>query len=340
MKFSTSSIKAGKIKITADDVLSRVTQEELFIYYLDRDPNEYGLMTNPLRQDKNPGCSFFTNPNSGRIYFNDFAADIKYDIFDVIKEKFDINYRQALIRIDEDFKLGIINGKPCKERQEVLPAPKPKKIIQVIQKDWEQWELDYWLQYGITQSTLELFNVFPVKEVYVNKKLKFTTSKDNPIFCYYFPKTKNVKIYMPLSPTKKDKWRSSCTIKDIQGNDQLPFTGDLLLITSSLKDAMCLYELGYSAIAPQQEGTSLSVSYVDSLKDTFKRVVLFFDNDGTFYPDKGQSGKGKEATKKASKKYDIPYIFTGSDAYKDISDYYKQYGKEKTIELLTKILKT
>jgi len=158
----------------------------------------------------------------------------------------------------------------------------------------------------------------------------------NPIFVYYFPDTQNFKVYRPLTKDK-DKWLSNTTGNDVYGANTLPFTGDRLFITSSLKDVMCLYEMGYTAIAPQSETTKLTVPYVDSLKQTFKEVLVFFDTDGEFNPPKSRPGKGKEAANNASKRYGVDMVFTNDDKCKDISDYYQKYGKAKAKKLMDKL---
>lgn len=327
------------MQITTGDIFKRISQDELFRYYLHRDPTQHGLVTNPLRKDSNPGCSFFTS-NTGRVYFNDFAANKKYDIIDVVKHKYKLYYRDALIKINDDFSLGLFGDKPKPIKKTLTQEYKKKiKLIQAVSKEFNQFELDYWKQYGISLETLKYFNVFSVKEVYVNKKPFWKSTPSDPIFGYLSPKTNKIKLYRPLTKFRKDKWLGSVSGKDVQGDLQLPFVGDLLFITSSLKDVMCLYELGYDAIAPQQESTRMHPPYIEGLKATFNEVVLFYDNDGEFFPSKGKNGKGKEASFKFSFKHDIDYILIPDGEPKDISDFYAKYGKKETEELLIELIK-
>lgn len=142
-------------------------------------------------------------------------------------------------------------------------------------------------------------------------------------------------MYRPLA-TKANKWKSSCNIKDVQGYLQLPPKGDIVFITSSLKDIMVLYELGYPSIAFSSElipTTGDNGKFVESiilqLKSRFKHVILYLDSDET----------GKTHSKKIEKKYGIDYILNPDNSPKDISDYILKYSRRKTKRMLNKLIK-
>lgn len=82
-----------------------------------------------------------------------------------------------------------------------------------------------------------------------------------------------------------------------------------MIITSSLKDVMVLYKMGFSAIAPQSEN-----SYIDDIQDfaaRFDKIAVFFDADEP----------GLAAASHLSEDIGAPY-FTIPSRYdaKDISD--------------------
>mgnify|MGYP000773108075 CR=1 FL=1 len=86
------------------------------------------------------------------------------------------------------------------------------------------------------------------------------------------------RIYRPLAD-KYTKWRNNLTENDIQGFKQLPKTGDILIITKSMKDVMCLYEMGIPAISPSSESTFIPDKALEQLKKRFKRIIIMFDRD-------------------------------------------------------------
>lgn len=95
---------------------------------------------------------------------------------------------------------------------------------------------------------------------------------------YAYKVYNNFKIYRPLAD-KYTKWRNNLTENDIQGFKQLPKTGDILIITKSMKDVMCLYEMGIPAISPSSESTFIPDKALNQLKKRFKTILICFDRD-------------------------------------------------------------
>ena len=114
--------------------------------------------------------------------------------------------------------------------------------------------------------------------------------------------------------------------KTIQGYKQLPKGGKLLVITKSMKDVMLLYELGIPAIAPNSETQFVSDKMLEELHTRFKHIVLLYDNDLT----------GVTFTNKIRKAHPdlIPFLIPRKTLCKDLSDFYKVYGKLETKKLI------
>ena len=102
------------------------------------------------------------------------------------------------------------------------------------------------------------------------------------------PNFKNrYKIYSPYED--KNKWLSNTKKTDVQGYNQLPYKGERLIITSSLKDVMCLYAAGYHAIALQSEMQIPSAKLVTELKERFSQIDILYDNDFDKVTNPGQA---------------------------------------------------
>lgn len=102
---------------------------------------------------------------------------------------------------------------------------------------------------------------------------------------------------------------------------------DYIVITKSMKDVMCLYELGVSAIAPCSENQFLTKDQYNRLQNHYKHIYLFFDND---LP-------GISNMRKLKKQFpDLICLKLNRDDAKDISDYRKRFGYRKTLELINK----
>ena len=80
------------------------------------------------------------------------------------------------------------------------------------------------------------------------------------------------RLYFPSRSTLRflTNWRAN----KIQGAKQMPKNGDLLIIQKSMKDVMCLYELGITAIAPNSENLFLSDKQLEAVKNRFKRIIV------------------------------------------------------------------
>lgn len=106
----------------------------------------------------------------------------------------------------------------------------------------------------------------------------------------------------------------------------LPKQGDYLVVTKSLKDTMTLYNLGIPAIAPISENCFLSEAQYNKLKDRFKNIIVFYDNDRP----------GLRAMISIRKRFPLikPIWIPLKYKTKDISDFYAKYKHDKTIELI------
>ncbi len=339
--FDLSRIKDAEL--TKDNVLKEVHEKTIFEFYFGQEINLEDSYVNPLRKDSNPGCKFFIGRNE-KLLFIDFAKrNSVVDCFGFICQKYDCNLYTALKLINKDFRLMLGTENEQNFSDLVYEYSKPdldffeknkekKSELLCLRRKYENYDLQYWTKdYGISEQTLKKFNVFCVRTVFKNNKAIWRSSKENPIYAYYFPNENKKKIYRPKEPDKKYKFLSSAGISKLyQGFDQLPEKGDLLIITKSMKDVMVLHEFGYNAIAPNGEGYDIDNEFYDSLCDRFDNIILLYDNDVA----------GMNATLSLSIKLECCYIQIPKDQFgtKDISDYYYNYGELETGKLLFNLI--
>lgn len=246
--------------------------------------------TSPFRPDNNPSCYF--EIYNGKIYFVDYYfpyPECKIDIYNAFDK---------------------LKGKLYKT--DIGPKRETPKQIDVDVKKFSKIDLNYWLQYGITKKLLEYHNVKSVRRLYLNNSL---SRRESLCFAYQFDT--RYKIYQPYS--EKFKWLSSLRREDVFGLEQLEFdSSQTLIITSSLKDLLCLKELGHKyVIAPQSESMGLQTVLVNNLKKLFDNIIIWFDNDVP----------GINNAKKLSKQHNLDYYIHSVEP-KDVSDIYLTYGKD------------
>jgi hypothetical protein len=293
---------------------------------------------NPIRaNDRTPSGRFYLNGDI--LNYNDFAdSDYSFDVFTYVMKTFNLSFTEALTKIADDLKYDDDTKYIPRLKQNLLSSSKEvsvkSKEFKIKERTFNKFDLNYWNKFNISEQTLNVFNVSAVNTYHTIDLKTEVTSKSyidlhyDPCYVYHFNHKSDVynKLYRPLTAVKAVKWRSNCNSKVLQGFEQLQYKSNILFITSSLKDVMTLYSLGYEAVAPQSENVKLDKALMDDLLFAYSHIVVFYDNDNA-----GKKGATKIIEEFKSKK--IRKIFTSS-TYKDVSDYMNAYGTSLTEELI------
>lgn len=316
-------------KITKELILSRFSEEQLMEYYL-HIPVKKGLFRSPLRRDKQPTCSFYRN-KSGTLIFKDFATGQHLNIFDVVQSIFKCDYFESLRIIANDFGIvrnnalhrnpGKINLNPIKIKDKEISK------IQIEVQEFTDSELKWWGRYGISKDILKRFDVYSCKHVFLNDQLFAESQQHCPIFGYYGKKYQGLELWRCYFPKRTSfRFITNWPSKKIQGYDQLPKKGKLLVITKSMKDSMCLYSCGITACAPNSENLFIPDKVLEDLKNRFENIVVLYDNDRP----------GLYNMAKIRKEHpELTYVFIPKRyGSKDISDFYKDHGRKETLNLI------
>ena len=316
-------------KITKELILSRFSEEQLMEYYLHL-PVKKGLFRSPLRRDKQPTCSFYRN-KSGTLIFKDFATGQHLNIFDVVQSIFRCDYFESLRIIANDFGIvrdnalhknpGKINLNPIKIKDKEISK------IQIEVQEFTDGELKWWGKYGISKDILKRFNVYSCKHVFLNDQLFAESQQHCPIFGYYGKKYQGLELWRCYFPKRTSfRFITNWPSKKIQGYDQLPKKGKLLVITKSMKDSMCLYSCGITACAPNSENLFISDKVLEDLKSRLNNILVIYYNDRP----------GLYNMAKIRREHpELTYVFIPKRyGSKDISDFYKDHGRKETLNLI------
>lgn len=313
-------------QITLEELMSKVSSFDIFKYYC---PNFKQLgkpFCSEFRLDKNPSCNI--KIWKGDLLYKDFGNGNGFRAIDYVMYKYNLGFNEAINKIygeigcktiQSDFSSIIYSGHNCG----LSNSSNSNSIIRIKKRDYTTKDIEYWNRYNISQEILNLFNVVPISHYWINDyffeaeelaySYEFYWKEDNSVFFR--------KIYQPLS--SKTKWISNGGLVS-QGEGMLPYSGKLLIITKSLKDVMSLYSIGYAAISPTSESSFLNEKYFNKQRGRFDNIVLWYDNDKT----------GIKKSEEFSNLYNIPYVHIPvellNNGVKDISDYIKEYGVNKT----------
>lgn len=309
-----------KRETTLEDILAKVSEYQIFRYYLGKDFKIGKPISSPFHKDDNPSFSIMAT-SGGRLYFTDFAnSEHRGTCIEFVMQLFGVNYYQAVAKVAGDF--GISGQKT--NLNPVLATyrePKIEKIdtfIQVKSRKFDQSELNYWKEFHISLPTLQKYNVFPVQKLWINRKAYPITNTE---LCFGYLIKDKWKIYWPHR-AKRDKWKTNVPITWMWGMNNIPKGTNKAVITKALKDLMVLDSILPNVAAVQNESTvSITPHNITLLKENSKEVYLNFDSDTagivncTFY-----------------NQFGFKWINCPLDSgVKDFADYGRKYGM-KTIE--------
>lgn len=326
---------------THDKILELITDQQIFQSYI---PNIVfnTAMSSPLgEKDDKPSFSVFWSFRYQKYLFKEHRYGWYGDCFDFVQRLYGYSsFKEALMQICIDFGFDQFHINKNIKRGVINIPKKFKKVrkagqvnIRVTLRDWKEYDLEYWKQFGITKQWLDISGIYPIKYYFINST---TCIADKHAYVYVENKDgkKTYKIYQPFSEEKK--WVSNNDRSVWELWSVIPDTFHILVITKSRKDALSIMSTcGIPAISLQAEGTTPKDQVVEELKERFKNIYLLYDNDF----DK-TTNYGRNYGRRLSDLFDIPQIeLPESYGMKDYSDLVQAYGPETSKNVLIDIIK-
>lgn len=331
----------GRQQVGKESVLAQVTDYDLFRHYCGGFDVVNNKFSSEFREDTNPSC--IIGRWGDKLYYKDFAEPNNYDAIAYIMRKHSVNFMQALCMINRDFDLGLGSTYPTSKlpmsgsvsgihyNVDVRQFSAAPTILRIKARKWQAKDGEYWKhRYGISLDTLRKYRVVPIERYWYSGKkghsMIITSFHAYAYFCGYMEDGRESwKIYQPYS--NSDKWMSNVPGKYLQGYDELPWLGDLLIITKALKDVMVLDQLGYNAVAPHGENFVISKELMATIRHRFTRVVILYDNDGP----------GIRAAEALARKHELEAMFL-PEGTKDVSDFVESYDYDTLDQLLIEMM--
>lgn len=320
--------KPGEYQLTDKSILSFISEYDIFRYYMPDKNWELNRATySPFRQETNPSFSIYGK--DGRVFFIDFSdSHYRGDCFQFVQFLYNVDYNTSLEIIDRDFNLGIkvkknVEGVDYKTIVKTYSQPenleKKYSHIQVVTRKFNSNELAYWNQYHQDLSDLRENFIYPVKKLYLNRRM-ISIPKSELVFGYLYDGC--WKIYKPLAP-RHDKWfPNNVPITTMDGKQQL-HPEHPVIISKSKKDYMVLKKIYPHVCAVQNEGWAcFSDENVDFIKTNSSRQILSFDSD--------EAGvkNSKIVTEMFGFEYcNVPRYYL-QEGIKDWADLAKKYGMQ------------
>ena len=310
--------------VTKEFLFSKIEPYDVYRYYI----GEFTIgqvRKSPFHKDNNP--SFGVYMRNGRLLHNDFSDD-KYrgDCIDLVQQLFNLDTKRATKKIAKDF--GIADGKDESERitsQYSKPFMDQKRhsFIQVSTRAWVKEDAEYWKQFGITKEQLKADEVYPIKDLFINRR-KERTDKGELVYAYRY--NEGFKIYFPNRP-KGERWKSNIPITIVENIKILDdYDPSVVLITKSKKDRLVLSRYFPHVLNVQNETRAcFTEQFVERLKGRI--VGINYDSDDT-----GVRNCTNITTEFGYRYINVPREFL---PIKDFADLYRLYGEELLINILT-----
>lgn len=365
-------------RLTKDYILSKVDQISIFSVYFNIpietiqyciDTGEF--IVSPIRLDIHPTCGFRYN-NRGKLKFKDFAGYFWGDCFDAAayiisnidgNENFDISNKNDFIKvlrhITFTFK-DIFYGEakdPLIENaitKTISKIKKEKPIIELVIRNWNTADEEYWNQFNVNLQTLNINFIYPIEQYYINRKTnpepKYYYSEKDPCYGYVLGRDKNgiynIKLYFPRRDKNNTRFITNCNhlegIYQLEKDDYdiivlTKSTKDRVSISSSLKMLSSLHgELNINQIGViniPHETYRLRANEYEWLRNKLSQkgiIVSLMDNDRT----------GKIEANYLRKSYHIlPILIPKEYQAKDFSELFKFNDKTKINNLIINTIK-
>ena len=331
-------INLNKQKVTKEGLLQYINDIDVYRFYTGQDVVLRKSILSPLREEKKSSFAYFKG-HSGEICFNDFVLGVG-DFVKFVELKFGLTFFEALSKIAIDFNLDDkfyckkmektlrgYNIKDLKPREQIIATANRRKLA-VRTRKWAAHDLAFWQQFGITFKTLEFYNVYPIDYIFFDEN-PMLADKFAYVFKEYKDNKETIKIYQPYS--KLYKWLNNHNDSIWQGWEQLPKSGEKLIITKSLKDVMSIYDVlnKTPSVALQSESVSPKEAIILDLQNRFKTLYLLYDNDYDKEINTGRLLGEKIVENLPIIQIEIPERFKS----KDFSDLVKNYGTEEATSI-------
>ena len=186
--------------------------------------------------------------------------------------------------------------------------------------------MEYWESYGITLKWLKYADIYPISHKIVtigDKRIVYGVHKYAYAYVEHKEGITTIKIYQPYS--QQYKWSSCQDHSVIALWTKIPYKGEVLVICSSMKDALCIScQLGIPAIATPGEGFRMSRTAIENLKERYGRNYVSFDTDEP----------GIRNTVRLSEETGFKAVIPDLGKCKDFSDYYKSLTDKRDFQRL------
>lgn len=363
-------------KLTKEYIFTHVSQELIFSKYFNLSVNiinhciETGdLILSPIREDKHPTCGFKYD-NRGKLKFRDFAGFFWGDCFDaaaliinhIYNLKLDVSNKKDFIQVLRHITITFKDIFQQKEqdpnlneniKKALANIKKEKPLIDLVTRQWNKKDVEYWSQFGINIQFLNVNFVYPIDQYYINIKInpepKYYYSEEDPCYAYYLGKDKNginnIKLYFPKRNKSQNRFITNCN--HLEGILSLNSENyDFIVITKSTKDRLSISNTIMNMKSSLYGQSNVKIGVINIPHETYNLRQFEFDwlvsklkDNGVIVSLMDNDRTGKLEAIKLYKIYSIiPIIIPKETSCKDFAEFYFKFGKNHVYKTINDII--
>ena len=317
--------------------LGNLSQADIAAYYLNI-KSIPSLIHSPLRPDNKPSFALYC-PKGTEVNYRDFSNGDSGTIWTLLTKLWNCTFEEAVHKVyndlgDKSYSTKVHEGnymtRYCKINSHI--------DLQCKVREWRDYDIKYWESYGISLKWLKYADVYPIShKIVIKNGISYIFGADKYAYAYVEFKEGKVtlKIYQPFN-RQGYKWSSNIDKSVWSLWTKIPKKGNNLIISSSVKDCLnIMCNLKIPSICLQGEGYLPKPQVIETLKSRYKNIIVFFDNDFN-----NSDNPGHKDAERLCKEYDFRMVEIPKEyESKDPSDLFKNYGKNKYLEIMKEILK-
>lgn len=258
----------------------------------------------PLKEDRKISGSIVKR---GNLWFLcDFAGTFKtMTAIKFIELKYKTDFKGAISRICKELSINEDNKEyqPDPDIQKEPKLPTEYVHISFSTSKFDKKHAEYWNSYHLSEDYLKKYNVFRVKDLFINRR-RIALKSNELTYAYWADDIQSTKI-LRVGAGDSNKWRTNVP-NDYIWYENLYEGCDKLIISKSVKDALVLTLFNICSVATQNESAKILSSNIQRLSSKSKELII---NYGSDY-------QGKEESWKITKKFGIKHYNTPDELLK------------------------
>lgn len=282
-------------------------------------------ISNPFikEKQKTPSFNIYFSKRSQTWLYHDFATGDRGNCIELVKHLFKLPFKEAIEKIQSDLRNLVSNASfPLSSENKTAEKQNISPIEKLPIRDFSAQELDYWAAYGVINDILKEYNVLAIEENFPFKENR-SGNPFKPTFAYKYGNA--LKIYKPYSIGQRFFFKGTKPENFYFGFEQLPDSGEYIIITGGEKDVLTLKAHGFPAICLNSETALPTESLLKLLKERFDEILVLYDTDITGITKSQQLAKDFSLIR-----IELPL----KEGLKDISDFFKAKYPAKELESL------